>query len=131
MTGGEVICIGSTGRNFGAGMSGGTAYVLDEVGDFVSKRLNPAMVRVYQLIECDDAEIAAVRARLERHVELTGSVRGTTILQDWDNWLPRFVKVLPTDYERVLNAITRAESKGLKGDEAIQAAFEENVKAGH
>ena len=131
MTGGEVICIGSTGRNFGAGMSGGTAYVLDEIGDFVSKRLNPAMVSVYQLIECDDEEIAAVRARLERHVELTGSVRATTILGDWDNWLPRFVKVLPTDYERVLNAVARAESKGLKGDEAIQAAFEENVKAGH
>ena len=86
---------------------------------------------VYQLIECDDEEIAAVRARLERHVELTGSVRATTILGDWDNWLPRFVKVLPTDYERVLNAVARAESKGLKGDEAIQAAFEENVKAGH
>lgn len=131
MTGGEVICIGSTGRNFAAGMSGGTAYVLDEAGDFVSKRLNAAMVSVYQLIECDDEEIAAVKARLERHVELTGSARGTAILQDWDEWLPRFVKVLPSDYERVLNAIARAESKGLEGDEAIQAAFEENVKAGH
>ena len=131
MTGGEVICIGSTGRNFAAGMSGGTAYVLDEVGDFVSKRLNSAMVSVYQLIECDDDEIAAVKARLERHVALTGSVRATTILADWDDWLPRFVKVLPSDYERVLNAIARAESKGLEGDEAIQAAFEENVKAGH
>ncbi len=131
MTGGEVICIAKTGRNFAAGMSGGTAYVLDEIGDFVSERLNTSMVRVYQLIECGDAEIAAVKARLERHVALTGSVRATTILADWDTWLPRFVKVMPTDYERVLNAIARAESKGLQGDEAIQAAFEENVKAGH
>jgi len=131
MTGGEVICIGSTGRNFAAGMSGGTAYVLDEVGDFVTKRLNPAMVGVYQLIECEDDEIAAVRTRIERHVTLTGSVRGKMILDDWDTWLPRFVKVLPSDYERVLNALARAKSKGLEGDEAIQAAFEENVKAGH
>ncbi|WP_221029337.1 glutamate synthase large subunit [Actomonas aquatica] len=131
MTGGEVICIGKTGRNFAAGMSGGTAYVLDEIGDFVSKRLNTAMVRVYQLIECGDEEIAAVKARLERHAELTGSVRAKTILDAWDDWLPRFVKVLPADYERVLHAIARAESKGLEGDAAIQAAFEENVKAGH
>lgn len=131
MTGGEVICIGTTGRNFAAGMSGGTAYVLDEQGDFVSKRLNAEMVSVYQLIESNDDEIAAVKSRLERHVELTGSVRGKAVLEDWDSLLPKFIKVLPTDYERVLNAITRAEEKGLKGDEAIQAAFEENVKAGH
>ncbi len=54
-----------------------------------------------------------------------------SILDDWDNLLPKFIKVLPSDYERVLDALARAESKGLKGDEAIQAAFEENVKAGH
>jgi glutamate synthase domain-containing protein 2/glutamate synthase domain-containing protein 1/glutamate synthase domain-containing protein 3 len=131
MTGGEVICIGSTGRNFAAGMSGGTAYVFDQEGDFVNQRLNTDMVSVYQLIESDDDEIAAVKARLERHVELTDSVRGKGILDDWDALLPRFIKILPTDYERVINAVARAESKGLKGDEAIQAAFEENVKAGH
>ena len=85
MTGGEVICIGSTGRNFGAGMSGGVAYVFDDEGDFISKRLNPDMVSIYQLIESDDSEIAAVKARLERHVELTGSVRAQSILDDWDN----------------------------------------------
>ncbi|MDF1740895.1 MAG: glutamate synthase large subunit [Verrucomicrobiales bacterium] len=131
MTGGEVICIGSTGRNFAAGMSGGTAYVLDEVGDFVSKRLNAEMVSVYHLIESDDKEIAAVKARLERHVALTDSVKGRQILDNWDEILPRFIKVLPSDYERVLQAVARAEEKGLKGDEAIQAAFEENVAAGH
>ncbi|MCL4105652.1 UNVERIFIED_CONTAM: hypothetical protein GTU68_023719 [Idotea baltica] len=131
MTGGEVICIGSTGRNFAAGMSGGTAYVLDEEGDFVSKRLNPDMVSVYQLIECDDEEIASVKARLELHVSLTDSVKGQQVLDNWDEILPRFVKVLPSDYERVIKAIARAEEKGLEGDEAIQAAFEENVAAGH
>ncbi|MDF1852646.1 MAG: glutamate synthase large subunit [Verrucomicrobiales bacterium] len=131
MTGGEVICLGSTGRNFAAGMSGGAAYVLDEAGDFISKRLNPDMVNVYQLIECNDDEISAVKARIERHVELTGSVRGQQVLDDWYELLPRFVKVLPSDYERVLNAMERAREKGLEGDEAIQAAFEENVAAGH
>ena len=131
MTGGEVICIGTTGRNFAAGMSGGTAYVLDEQGDFVSHRLNKEMVNVYPLIESTEDEIAAVKSRLERHVALTGSVRGRTVLDNWDALLPKFVKVMPTDYERVLNAISRAEEKGLQGDEAILAAFEENVKAGH
>ena len=131
MTGGEVLCIGRTGRNFGAGMSGGIAYVLDEEGDFVSRRLNTGMVAVYRLIESTDDEIAAVKARIEKHVELTDSVRGQAVLADWDNLLPKFVKVMPTDYERVLNAMARAEERGLKGDEAIQAAFEENVKAGH
>ena len=131
MTGGEVICIGRTGRNFAAGMSGGTAYVLDQAGDFITRRLNAEMVSVYHLIECEDDEIAAVKNRIQRHVELTGSVRGREVLDHWDTLLPGFVKVLPSDYERVLNAIARAESKGLKGDEAIQAAFEENVKAGH
>ena len=131
MTGGEVICIGGTGRNFGAGMSGGIAYILDEEGDFVSKRLNAAMVKVYELIECDDPEIAAVRARLEKHLELTGSVRGQHILDNWVDILPKFIKVLPSDYERVLNAVKKAEESGLEGDEAIQAAFEENVKAGN
>jgi len=131
MTGGEVICIGTTGRNFAAGMSGGTAYVLDEQGDFVSHRLNKEMVNVYPLIESTEDEIAAVKSRLERHVALTGSARGKTVLDNWDALLPKFVKVMPTDYERVLNAISRAEEKGLQGDEAILAAFEENVKAGH
>lgn len=131
MTGGEVICIGGIGRNFGAGMSGGTAYILDEDGDFVSKRLNPDMVKVYHLIESDDAEIQQVRARLEKHVELTGSVRGQYVLDNWNDVLPKFIKVLPSDYERVLNAVKRAEESGLEGDEAIKAAFDENVKAGN
>ena len=131
MTGGEVICLGSTGRNFAAGMSGGVAYVLDDEGDFVAKRLNHEMVKVYPLVECDDQEISSVKARIEKHVEFTGSKRGQSILADWNSFLDSFVKVLPEDYERVLNAMNRARDRGLEGDEAIQAAFEENVAAGH
>tara|TARA_Y100001968_G_C19407576_1_gene744542 strand:- start:838 stop:2034 length:1197 start_codon:yes stop_codon:yes gene_type:complete len=131
MTGGQVICLGLTGRNFGAGMSGGIVYVLDEEGDFVNKRLNHEMVKVYPLVECDDDEIAAIRSEIEQHVEYTGSKRGQMILEQWEAFLDKFIKVMPEDYERVLVAMQRAKERGLEGDEAIQAAFEENVKAGH
>jgi len=131
MTGGQVISLGRTGRNFGAGMSGGVAYIFDDAGDFVSHRLNHEMVNTYELIECKDNEISAVKAEIERHILYTGSARGREIIENWDEYLPRFIKVMPQDYERVLQAITRAEERGLEGEEAIQAAFEENVKAGH
>ena len=131
MTGGQVICLGRTGRNFGAGMSGGVAYVLDLEGDFVNKRLNHEMVKVYPLMECEDGEIAAVRARIESHVKYTASVHGQSILSNWNSFLENFVKILPEDFERVLNAMKRAEDRGLEGDDAIQAAFQENVAAGH
>jgi glutamate synthase (ferredoxin) len=131
MTGGMVINLGTTGRNLGAGMSGGVAYVYDESGDFVQHSLNPDMVNVYQLIECDDEDLALVKGKLEKHVKYTGSARGQAILDGWPDTAGKFLKILPQDYERVLQAVKRAEASGLAGDEAIQAAFEENVKAGH
>ncbi|MEO0510695.1 MAG: glutamate synthase large subunit [Verrucomicrobiota bacterium] len=131
MTGGMVINLGTTGRNLGAGMSGGVAYVYDELGDFVEKRLNPDMVNVYNLIECDDDEIEMVKTKIEKHVVLTGSARGRDILAEWPGVAGKFLKIMPQDYERVLQAQTRAEERGLKGDDAVLAAFEENVKAGH
>ena len=70
MTGGMVLNLGTTGRNLGAGMSGGVAYIYDEAGDFIQNRLNPDMVNVYQLIECGDDELELVRAKIEKHVEL-------------------------------------------------------------
>ena len=131
MTGGMVMNLGTTGRNLGAGMSGGVAYIYDESGDFVQNRLNPDMVNVYQLIECGDEEIDLVKAKLKKHFALTGSKRAESILADWPETAGNFLKILPQDYERVLHAVKRAEERGLAGDEAIQAAFEENVKAGH
>lgn len=130
MTGGSVTCLGGTGRNFAAGMSGGVAYVYDEHGDFEAK-LNQAMVNLYPLIECRDAEIEEVRSRIEKHVELTGSVKGRSLLDAWRDSLPKFYKILPSDYERVLNALDSARERGLEGDEAILAAFEANTKVGH
>jgi glutamate synthase (ferredoxin) len=122
MTGGTVVILGPTGRNFAAGMSGGIAYVLDEDGGFAG-RCNTQMVSLEQLGSTD---AATVRAMVEQHAALTGSARATAILADWAGFLPRFVKVMPTDYQRVLLALERARAAGLSGDEALAAAFEEN-----
>jgi len=130
MTGGSVICLGRTGRNFAAGMSGGCAYMLDLDGDF-STKVNPEMVRLLPLRECGDAEIKEVRDRIQRHLDLTGSARAAEVLASWDGALDTFIKVLPLDYERVLLAIKQAEDEGHEGDEAILAAFEANAKAGN
>jgi len=125
MTGGRVVILGPAGRNFAAGMSGGIAYVLDERGDFPT-RVNPQMVGVEKLEA--PAEIAAVRAMIENHLTYTKSSRAKQILDAWDQMVPRFVKVIPKDYKRVLACIERAHGQGLTGDEAIMAAFEENSR---
>ena len=127
MTGGRVVILGRTGRNFAAGMSGGIAYVLDLEGDF-AKRCNPEMVGLSAL--SDEEEIAAVKTMIERHEEYTGSRQAATILANWQKHLPKFVKVLPKDYARVLAALKRIEQSGLTGDEAAMAAFEENTRDG-
>ncbi|HNC24238.1 MAG TPA: glutamate synthase large subunit [Opitutaceae bacterium] len=125
MTGGRVVVLGPAGRNFGAGMSGGVAYVLDEAGDFPA-RVNQQMVGIDRLTT--PAEIAEVRAMVERHLEYTQSARARQILADWDQYVPKFVKILPKDYQRMLACIARAEAQGLTGDEAVMAAFEENSR---
>ncbi len=127
MTGGQVIVLGETGRNFAAGMSGGIAYVYDIDGLF-EKRLNKDMVNLYRLIECGDSDIAMVRAEIEKHVAHTGSARGKFLLDHWDAELPRFFKIFPRDYERMLACFRKVEEQGLSGDEAAMAAFEENLK---
>ena len=125
MTGGRVVVLGPAGRNFGAGMSGGIAYVLDEQGDF-RDRVNPQMVTAERLE--DPEEIAAVREMIERHGQYTGSERARQVLANWDASVKRFVRVLPKDYARVLECIRRAHEQGLSGDEAVMAAFEENAR---
>ena len=127
MTGGQVIVLGETGRNFAAGMSGGIAYVYDIDGLF-EKKLNREMVNLYRLIECGDEDIDLVRTEIEKHVELTGSERGRLLLDNWKEELPKFYKVFPRDYERMLSCFKKVEEQGLSGDEAAMAAFEENLK---
>jgi glutamate synthase domain-containing protein 2/glutamate synthase domain-containing protein 3 len=99
MTGGRVVVLGPTGRNFAAGMSGGVAYVLDEHGAFRS-RVNPTMLD--QLEELTDADAAECRALVAEHLERTGSAVARRVLDDWDAMRWRFVKVFPADYKRVL-----------------------------
>jgi glutamate synthase (NADPH/NADH) large chain len=99
MTGGRAVIIGRTGRNFAAGMSGGIAYVLDEDGDFHT-RCNMEMVGLEPLEEPEDLDL--VRGLLERHVEYTGSTVAQRLLADWPAAAKKFVKVMPTDYRRVL-----------------------------
>ncbi len=125
MTGGVVVVLGKTGRNFAAGMSGGVAYVLDEEGD-LARRCNMQLVGLERIEDRD--EIAEVRSMIERHVIFTGSERGRNVLATWDAIVPKFVKVMPKDYKRVLQAIKKAQEAGLTGDDALNAAFEENSK---
>jgi glutamate synthase (ferredoxin) len=125
MTGGRVVVLGPTGRNFAAGMSGGVAYVLDTAGDF-SKRCNLQMVELSKLT--DEEEIHLVRGLISRHFQYTQSKRANQILELWDERVPQFTKVMPKDYKRVLMAIERIKISGLSGDDAIMAAFEENAR---
>jgi glutamate synthase (ferredoxin) len=123
MTGGRVVVLGQTGRNFAAGMSGGVAYVLDEVGDF-SRRCNQQMVQLERLEEAE--EIEEIRRMIRRHADYTRSQRAFKVLALWEEMTPRFVKVMPKDYKRVLQSLRRITQAGLSGEEAIMAAFEEN-----
>ena len=125
MTGGKAIILGRTGRNFAAGMSGGVAYVLDEDGDFAS-RCNTEMVGL-ERVETE-GESQELKDILQRHVDYTGSEKAKGLLADWTSTLPKFVKVMPRDYKRVLQHIQKALDNGLSNDEAMSAAFEENAR---
>ena len=122
MTGGRVLILGSTGRNFAAGMSGGIAYVLDIHQDFMSK-LNPEMVEASGID--DPTEIAFVRGLIEDHHHYTGSELAARILLDFNRALPRFVKVLPVDYKRVL------DEEAAKAAEAKRAEFQLPILPGN
>jgi glutamate synthase (ferredoxin) len=125
MTGGRVVVLGSTGRNFAAGMSGGVAYVLDEAGDF-ARQCNQQGVTLERLE--DAAEIEQIRLMIHRHSQFTRSQRAFKVLALWEQMTPKFVKVMPRDYKRMLQAIATAEQAGLSGDAAVMAAFEANAK---
>ncbi|HSN82845.1 MAG TPA: glutamate synthase large subunit [Polyangiales bacterium] len=99
MTGGRAVILGNTGRNFGAGMSGGVAYVLDTRGDFETK-CNMEMVELEKLEYPE--EIAVLKGLIEEHLQYTGSAVAQRVLADWDEALRTFVKVMPVDYKRVL-----------------------------
>jgi glutamate synthase (ferredoxin) len=124
MTGGRVVVLGPTGKNFAAGMSGGVAYVLDEMGVF-ERNCNLEMVRLYPLE--DPEEIALVRDMVQRHLQHTGSERAKQVLGNWSRLVRRFVKVYPNDYRRMLEAQRRLKAEGLSDEQAMMAAFLENA----
>ena len=113
MTGGVVICLGETGRNFAAGMSGGIAYVLDRKNAFASRsnQQKVELIKVKSGIPTEDiddpmqADEARLKMLIENHINLTGSELGKEILADWDTYLPMFVKVVPTDYRNALEVL--------------------------
>ncbi len=124
MTGGKVVVLGPTGRNFAAGMSGGVAYVLDESGDFAT-RCNTQMVALEAL---EGEEIDDLRELIQRHADYTQSQKAALVLANWSEMLPQFVKVMPKDYKRMLQCIKEALDSGLTGDSALDAAFEANAR---
>ena len=123
MTGGRVVVLGKTGRNFAAGMSGGIAYVWDRDGTFVSC-VNREMV-LLETLETDE-ESQVVKTMIEKHVAHTGSLVGSQAIEAWERVKKQMVKVIPIDYKRMQQAIERATADGLSGEDAVMAAFEKN-----
>jgi glutamate synthase domain-containing protein 3 len=123
MTNGLTVIIGKTGRNFAAGMSGGFAFVYDEQGDFAARRCNTASVDLEPLDLAED--VVRVRGLLERHRDLTGSPRAAWILENWAESQPRFIKVFPHEYKRVLG-IERKEGNEGANSAAINSVSPKN-----
>ena len=120
MTGGRVVVIGKTGKNFAAGMSGGVAYVLDEDRHLYT-RLNKEMVLFSEVKEKYD--IIELKDLIQQHVDATGSAKGKEILDNFDEYLPKFKKIIPHDYQKMMSAIVSMEEKGLSSDQAQIEAF--------
>ena len=125
MTGGCVVVLGTTGKNFAAGMSGGIAYVLDENRDLYT-RINKEMVSVRELTNKYD--VLELKDMIKEHVAYTNSEKGKKILENFGEYLPKFKKIIPHDYERMLNAIVQMEEKGLSSEQAQIEAFYANAR---
>ena len=120
MTGGRAVILGKTGKNFAAGMSGGIAYALDEDHDLYL-RLNKQMVTISAVTERHDA--AELRQIIEAHVRETGSVFGREILEHFPEYLPKFKKIIPMDYQKMISTIGQMEEKGMDHAQATMEAF--------
>jgi glutamate synthase (NADPH) large chain len=125
MTGGRVVVLGRTGKNFAAGMSGGIAYVLDEDSDLY-KRLNKELVSMEAVTEKYD--VLELKGMIEEHVKHTNSAKGKKILEHFGDYLPKFKKIIPHDYRRMLLTIVQMEEKGLSSEQAQIEAFFANTR---
>lgn len=125
MTGGRVAVIGKVGKNFAAGMSGGVAYVLDENNDLYRKT-NKSLVSTEEL--SNKYDVLELKGMIEEHVKYTGSVKGKEILENFETYLPKFKKIIPYDYKKMLEMIAQMEQKGLNPEQAQIEAFYEATR---
>ena len=125
MTGGRVVILGKTGKNFAAGMSGGIAYVLDEDNDLYT-RINKEMVFSEEV--GNKYDVMELKDMIKEHVALTNSEKGKEILDNFSEYLPKFKKVIPYDYNRMQMAIVQMEEKGLSSEQAQIEAFYANTR---
>ena len=125
MTGGRAVILGSIGKNFAAGMSGGIAYVLDEKNDLYTKT-NKDMVSSYEITSKYD--VLELKDLIKEHVAYTNSEKGKMILDNFGEYLPKFKKIIPHDYEEMQKAIVQMEEKGLSAEQAQIEAFYANKK---
>ena len=125
MTGGRVVVLGGTGKNFAAGMSGGIAYVLDEENDLYM-RVNKEMVSMSEI--SNKYDVIELKEMIENHVKYTNSAKGREILDNFGIYLPKFKKIIPYDYERMLKTIVQMEEKGLSAEQAQIEAFYANTR---
>ena len=128
MTGGRVVVLGKTGKNFAAGMSGGIAYVL-AVDNVLYKNLNKAMISIEKVENKYDKK--ELRDLIEAHVEATGSKLGAKVLADFDYYLPHFKKLIPNEYKKMITLSAKLEEKGLNSQQAQMEAFYESIGAKH
>ena len=120
MTGGRVVVLGTTGKNFAAGMSGGIAYVLD-MDSTLYKRVNKDMVNIERVT--DKYDVQELKGMIQEHVSYTNSEAGKRILDKFEEYLPKFKKIIPEDYEKMMAAIIQMEEKGLSREKAKIEAF--------
>ncbi|MCR5625306.1 MAG: glutamate synthase subunit alpha, partial [Lachnospiraceae bacterium] len=124
MTGGTVVILGSTGKNFAAGMSGGIVYVLDE-NNHLYKNLNKQLVNM-ELLE-NKTELEHLKQIIKKHVDYTGSKKGMEVLENFDDYVPHFKKIIPADYKEMLKLIAKSEEEGADPDTAKIEAFKKFV----
>ena len=120
MTGGTVVVLGKTGKNFAAGMSGGIAYVLDE-DTSLYKRVNKQLVSMEAV--SNKYDVLELKQLITEHVAYTNSKKGKEILDNFGEYLPKFKKIMPHDYKKMLNMIVQMEEKGLSSEQAQIEAF--------
>ena len=127
MTGGRVVVLGKTGKNFAAGMSGGVAYVLDDKNELY-KNLNKSMISI-EKVELK-SDIQELHNMIAAHVAATGSEKGQEVLDNFQEYLPKFKKIIPDDYKKMITMATKLEEMGMSPEEAQLEAFNENFQKG-